>query len=107
MKKIKREYSRKFKTIKLSKKEGEKIAKSHGHGKPIKKIVFHKDFDKGMRLAVCLHCGYPAMFLGCPIIFCECKKPRTKVYELNKLEDFILKLQRIHSRKKKNLGVRR
>jgi hypothetical protein len=96
-----------MKTIHLTKKEAEKIAKNLGvKGKPPKKIVFHEEFDKGMRLYVCLHCGYPGMFMGVPIQMCYCKKPRKKIYNLDQLDEFILKLQRIHNRVYKNGGSR-
>ena len=60
-------------------------------------IKFHPDFEKGMRLAVCLNCGYPYLFMGSSEMLNDCcKKPKVKIYELKKLEDFILKLQEIH-----------
>jgi hypothetical protein len=30
----------------------------------IKSIDFHKDFNKGIRIAVCKHCGNPQLFCG-------------------------------------------
>ena len=64
------------------------------------KIVFHKDFKKGWRLGLCLNCGFPSMFVGMPLITCKCRKPKLKIYPMDKLEDFILKLQDIHFFKK-------
>ena len=60
-----------------------------------KKISFHKDFEKGTRLWLCLNCGYPSIFMGVPIIFCDCKKPKPKIYPIEKIEDFIIQLQEI------------
>ncbi|MBU1245539.1 MAG: hypothetical protein KKB27_00900 [Nanoarchaeota archaeon] len=44
-----------------------------------------------------MNCGYPYMFMGYAEMLNDCcKKPKVKVYELKKLDDFILKLQEIH-----------
>lgn len=68
----------------------------------IKKMTFHRDFDKGWRLAVCLRCSYPYSFAGSTEgLSCACKTPRWKVYSLNKLDDFILKLQELWTKKNK------
>ncbi|MBU1213539.1 MAG: hypothetical protein KJ587_20080 [Alphaproteobacteria bacterium] len=69
--------------------------------KKVKRIVFHKDFKKGTRLWLCKNCGYPSYFMGVPMIMCECDNPKGRVYTLDKLEDFILELQNIFFRKKK------
>ena len=71
------------------------------------KIVFHKDFKKGKRLWLCLNCGYPVVFMGVPMISCDCKKPKPKIYTMDKLDDFILKLQEIHFYKKKKIDARK
>ena len=66
-----------------------------------KKIVFHKSFSKGFRLALCVNCGYPFLFCGVIkykgyyTLDCLCKKPKFKIYNIDKLEDFIIKLQGI------------
>ncbi len=89
-----------MKEIKLTQKESEQLTKNirkhlgeKAVPKEIKTIKFHKEFDKGMRLYLCLNCGYPSYFCGFPMVICECKKPRKKIYELKDLDKFILKLQ--------------
>jgi Zn finger protein HypA/HybF involved in hydrogenase expression len=67
-----------------------------------KKIVFHKDFDKGMRLALCQNCGYPVYFAGLWDYPCECcGSKKVKIYEMNRFENFIFRLQEMaHKREK-------
>ena len=94
-----------LKKIRLTKQESDKILKNMKNSgtklktKRIKAIKFHKSFDKGMRLAVCLNCGYPSMFIGLPQLDCGCKKQKIEVYSMNKLMDFVLKLQEIYYEK--------
>ena len=66
-----------------------------------KKIKFHKDFNKGFRLWLCLNCGYPTMFMGLSVQLCECSNCKIKVYEMSELQDFLLKIQDIHFHSKK------
>ena len=67
-----------------------------------KKIVFHDDFELGMRLWLCLNCGFPSIFMGlADEVRCECEKNKPKIYSMDKLSDFILKLQSIHFYNKK------
>lgn len=58
-----------------------------------KEIVFHEEFNKGMRLWLCLNCGFPTMFMGKAVQLCYCNNCKPKIYPLKKLNEFILKLQ--------------
>lgn len=98
-----------MKDIKLSKKESDELTKNMRKqlGKKvvkhkIEKIVFHKEFDKGPRLYLCLNCGYPSLFWGVPVVICECKKPKKKIYKFEDLEKFIEKLQDMYYKRRKN-----
>lgn len=98
--------SKKFKGRRLTKEESDKILKNMKKGgckpktKRIKAIKFHKDFDKGMRLGLCLKCGYPIMFLGASWYCGQCDYDKKfKAYPLEKLDDFISKLQEMHYEK--------
>ena len=97
-----------MKSIKLTKKESDKILGNMRKGsinpktKRIKEIKFHKEFEKGMRLYLCKNCGYPCMFMGMPMVMCECKKPNKKIYALQDFEKFISDLQKIFFQTIKN-----
>ena len=61
-----------------------------------KKITFHKDFNKGARIVLCLKCGYPVMFYGAWVLDCDiCNSKKNKIYNIEDLQDFILKQQSI------------
>lgn len=99
---------KKLKDIILTKEESKKLTenmrKSLGKNavkKTIEKIVFHKDFEKGMRLSVCLKCGFPQIFWGKGMKRCDCKPFRQKYYSIDEIENFILKLQSIYDKRKK------
>lgn len=88
-------------------KETEELKKLKKKLKNIKSkdIRFHKDFDKGKRIALCLKCGYPVVFYGAmrykgdlTIANCSCKKPKFKEFSFDKFNDFILKIQDINQR---------
>ncbi len=61
-----------------------------------KEIVFHKEFSKGERIALCTKCGYAQNFFGLWDYSCECcgKKKMTIFTDFQK---FIFKLQKMAS----------
>jgi len=95
--------------IKLKKKESNRILlnlkKCRVMPKPkqIKHIVFHKDFDKGMRLVLCHKCGYPNMFMGFALFDrCKiCNSKKIEIYDMKHLDKFIIKIQEIYIKRKK------
>jgi len=94
-------------TIKLTKEESEKVTNNLRKGgiklkDRIKVIKFHKEFSKGLQLQLCLHCGYPKMFMGLPQPDCECNKPKQKAFRLTELDKFISELQKIYYRQHKD-----
>lgn len=113
-----------MKKIKLTKKESDKILsnlKKSGilriqKGKPLKHIIFHNEFEKGWRLALCHKCGYPHKFMGLNLFNkCEmCNSNNIHIYNLKDnntyfwfynlkdLDKFIIKIQQIYQKRKKN-----
>ena len=99
-----------LKKIKVSKKESDKILNKIRQADPnlktkrIKKITFHKDFNFGMRYALCLKCGYPVYFMGLWDYPCSCcGNKKMKIYEEKHFQDFIFAIQEI-SEKRMNDG---
>ena len=90
------------KEIKVTKKQSDRFLKNLKKSgiklktKKIKSIVIHQDFDRGMRLCLCLRCGYPIMYQGIWDYPCEiCSSKRVKVYNLDQLDEFIRQIQNI------------
>ena len=63
-----------------------------------KDIVFHEDFSKGERIALCNTCGYAQNFAGFWDYPCDNCGHKMQVYSNKKFQDFIFKLQRIAER---------
>lgn len=88
--------------FKVSRKQSDKFLRNmEKHGikpktKRIKEIVFHKEFDKGKRLGLCLNCGYAVLFLGLWDYPCSnCKSKKIRILELKNIEEFILLQQKV------------
>lgn len=78
----------------LKGKELARLKKKLKNTKP-ENIIFHKDFSKGERIAVCLTCGYSQNFFGLWDYDCDNCGGKMKTYSAHKFQDFIFRLQRI------------
>ena len=97
-----------MKDVKVTKKQSDIILKRLKKADPkikskrIKTIGFHKDFDKGARIVLCLECGFPLMFWGAWDMPCDlCGSEKVKIYALKDLDKFIRRLQDISYKKYK------
>ncbi len=67
-------------------------------------IVFHDDFGKGERIALCVRCGYAQNFVGLWDYNCDNCGGKMKIYSDNKFQDFIFKIQNIAVRREKEMN---